>query len=62
MLGIYNPTLAAAFSKNKDPSRNLARKLPLVGGLIGASTIIVANYVKGDGLVIAVLSLIAVCK
>jgi ACS family D-galactonate transporter-like MFS transporter len=37
-------------------SRNLARKLPVVGGLFGASTIILANYVTSDALVIAILS------
>jgi ACS family D-galactonate transporter-like MFS transporter len=38
-------------------SRNLARKLPLIAGLFGASTIILANYVTGDALVIAIFSL-----
>ncbi len=37
-------------------SRNLARKLPVVGGLFGASTIILANHVTSDALVIAILS------
>ena len=37
-------------------SRNLARKLPLIAGLFGASTIILANYVTGDTLVIAIFS------
>lgn len=43
-------------------SRNLARKLPVVGGLFGASTIILANYVSGDVLVIAVLSFAFFCQ
>ena len=38
-------------------SRNLARKLPLIAGLFGASTIILANYVTGDALVIAIFSI-----
>jgi ACS family D-galactonate transporter-like MFS transporter len=38
-------------------SRNLARKLPLIAGLFGASTIIFANYVNGDALVIAIFSI-----
>jgi len=37
-------------------SRNLARKLPLIAGLFGASTIILANYVSGNALVIAIFS------
>ena len=37
-------------------SRNLARKLPLIAGLFGASTIILANYVTGNALVIAIFS------
>lgn len=40
-------------------SANLARKLPIVGGMLLASTIILANYVPdgSDGLVIAIMSL-----
>jgi ACS family D-galactonate transporter-like MFS transporter len=38
-------------------SANLARKLPMIVGLLGASTIILANYVGSDALVIAVMSL-----
>jgi ACS family D-galactonate transporter-like MFS transporter len=37
-------------------SLNLARKLPIIAGLVGASTIILANYVDSDRLVVAVLS------
>jgi ACS family D-galactonate transporter-like MFS transporter len=43
-------------------SRNLARKLPIIGGLFGASTIIVANFVAGDTLVISVLSFAFFCQ
>jgi MFS transporter, ACS family, D-galactonate transporter len=43
-------------------SRNLARKLPVVGGLFGASTIILANFVNGDALVIAILSFAFFCQ
>jgi ACS family D-galactonate transporter-like MFS transporter len=35
---------------------NAARKLPVVAGLIGSSTIALANYVRSDGVVIAILS------
>ena len=37
-------------------SRNLSRKLPIVLGLCGASTIVLANFVSSDALVIAILS------
>ena len=39
-------------------SANLARKLPIVGGLLLASTIVAANYVPADanGLVVAIMS------
>ncbi|ATY31053.1 MFS transporter [Sphingomonas psychrotolerans] len=38
-------------------SATLARKLPIVTGLLLASTIVTANYVESDNLVIAILSL-----
>jgi len=38
-------------------SINLARKLPLIAGLLGASSIIGADYATKDGVVIAILSL-----
>lgn len=37
-------------------SANIARKLPVIFGLLGASTIIAANYVATDAMVIAILS------
>jgi MFS transporter, ACS family, D-galactonate transporter len=37
-------------------SANVARKLPIVAGLLLASTIVTANFVDDDGLVIAVMS------
>lgn len=37
-------------------SANIARKLPIIAGLLGASTIIAANYVDSDALVISILS------
>ena len=40
---------------------NVARKLPVIAGLIGASTIAAANYVESDGLVIAILSVAFFC-
>ena len=40
-------------------SANIARKLPIVGGMLLASTIVIANFVPegSDGLVIAIMSL-----
>jgi ACS family D-galactonate transporter-like MFS transporter len=43
-------------------SRNLARKLPIVGGLFGASTIVLANYVHSDSAVIAIFSFAFFCQ
>lgn len=37
-------------------SANVARKAPIIAGLLGASTIILANYAQSDTLVIAILS------
>ena len=37
-------------------SANVARKLPIITGLLLASTIILANYVKSDTVVIAIMS------
>jgi len=37
-------------------SRSFARKLPIIAGLLGASTIMVVNYVSNDVVVIGVLS------
>jgi ACS family D-galactonate transporter-like MFS transporter len=38
-------------------SANIARKLPIIFGLLGASTIIAANFVSSDALVITILSI-----
>jgi len=38
-------------------SPNIARKLPMIVGLLGAAVILTANYVASDALVIAVMSL-----
>jgi ACS family D-galactonate transporter-like MFS transporter len=37
-------------------SANIARKLPIIAGLLGASTIISANFVSSDVMVITILS------
>ena len=38
-------------------SANIARKLPIISGLVLASTIVAANFLESDALVIAVMSL-----
>jgi MFS transporter, ACS family, D-galactonate transporter len=43
-------------------SRNLARKFPMIFGLFGASTIILANFVATDAAVIAILSFAFFCQ
>lgn len=43
-------------------SANIARKLPIIAGLLGASTIIAANYVETDAAVIAILSVAFFCQ
>src|SRR6185369_18042521 len=43
-------------------SRNLARKLPIVGGLLGASSIMLANYVHSNAAVITIFSLAFFCQ
>jgi ACS family D-galactonate transporter-like MFS transporter len=45
------------FLLKRTGSANIARKLPIIVGLLGASTIIAANYVNTDALVITVLSI-----
>jgi len=41
----------------KTGSANIARKLPMIVGLLGATVILTANYVASDALVIAIMSL-----
>ncbi len=43
-------------------SANLARKLPVVTGLFGASSIVLANYVDANAVVIGVLSFAFFCQ
>jgi ACS family D-galactonate transporter-like MFS transporter len=43
-------------------SRNLARKLPMVVGLFGSSTIVLATLVTSDALVIAIFSFAFFCQ
>lgn len=43
-------------------SLNLARKLPIIFGLFGASTIMLANYFRGSAAVIGILSFAFFCQ
>lgn len=43
-------------------SRNMARKLPILFGLFGASTIILANYVSSNTAVIGIMSFAFFCQ
>jgi len=45
------------FLLQRGTSLNSARKLPVIAGLLLASTIVLANYVESDALVVAILSL-----
>ena len=45
------------FLLQRGASLNVARKLPVIAGLLGASTIVLGNYVKSDVLVVAIPSL-----
>ena len=57
-VGVLVGGFVSDFLLKKTGSANLARKLPIVAGLVLASTIIIANYVPTghNGLVIAVMS------
>ncbi len=43
-------------------SRNWARKLPVIAGLLGASTIILANFTQNNAIMIAILSFAFLCQ
>ncbi|HEX4272495.1 MAG TPA: hypothetical protein VHZ32_13960, partial [Rhizomicrobium sp.] len=45
------------FLLSRGASLNVARKLPVIMGLVLASTIVLANYVDSDALVVTILSL-----
>jgi ACS family D-galactonate transporter-like MFS transporter len=55
-LGILFGGWLSDFLLSQTGSVNLARKLPMIAGLLGASTIIGANYANTDIIVIAILS------
>ena len=55
-VGVLTGGLLSDFLLRKTGSANIARKLPIIAGLVLASCIVAANFVDSDLLVIAVLS------
>jgi ACS family D-galactonate transporter-like MFS transporter len=56
-VGVLSGGLASDYLLRRTGSANLARKLPIISGLLLASTIVIANFVTQDALVITVMSL-----
>jgi len=56
-VGVVVGGLVSDLLLKRTGSANLARKLPIISGLLLASTIVAANFVSSDRLVIAVMSL-----
>ena len=56
MIGVVTGGVLSDFLLRWTGSANIARKLPIVGGLLLASTIVAANFAKHDSTVIAVMS------
>jgi MFS transporter, ACS family, D-galactonate transporter len=56
-VGVVSGGLFSDYLLRRTGSANLARKLPIIAGLLLASTIVIANFVSRDSLVIAVMSL-----
>jgi MFS transporter, ACS family, D-galactonate transporter len=55
-IGVVTGGVLSDFLLRWTGSANIARKLPIVGGLLLASTIVAANFAKHDSTVIAVMS------
>lgn len=55
-VGVLSGGLFSDYLLKRTGSANVARKLPIIGGLLLASTIVIANFVSKDSLVIAVMS------
>lgn len=60
--GILFAGVLSDFMLARGAKLGLARKLPVIMGLLGASTIIACNYVQSDTLVIAILSFAFFCQ
>jgi MFS transporter, ACS family, D-galactonate transporter len=55
-IGVVVGGIASDLLLRRTGSANIARKLPIISGLVLASTIVTANFMKSDILVIAVMS------
>jgi ACS family D-galactonate transporter-like MFS transporter len=55
-VGVMSGGVLSDFLLRRTGSANIARKLPIVSGLMLASTIVAANFLQQDGAVIAVMS------
>jgi ACS family D-galactonate transporter-like MFS transporter len=55
-VGVMTGGVCSDLLLRRTGSANIARKLPIIAGLLLASTIVVANFVTRDALVIAVMS------
>ncbi|MFP3534032.1 MFS transporter, partial [Burkholderia sp. SIMBA_042] len=55
-IGVMFGGLFSDWLLRRGKSANVARKLPIIAGLLLASTIILANYVESNVAVIAILS------
>jgi ACS family D-galactonate transporter-like MFS transporter len=55
-IGVVVGGVASDFLLRKTGSANIARKAPIIAGLVLASTIVAANFLESDALVIAVMS------
>ncbi|MBV9548915.1 MAG: MFS transporter [Alphaproteobacteria bacterium] len=55
-IGVFSGGLFSDFLLRRSGSANLARKLPIVIGLLLASTIVSANYIADNSLVIIIMS------
>ena len=56
-VGVVVGGVVSDYLLRRTGSANIARKLPIISGLVLASTIVSANFLKSDALVIAVMSL-----
>ena len=55
-VGVLTGGICSDLLLRRTGSANIARKLPIIAGLLLASTIVIANFVTGDTLVIVVMS------
>lgn len=56
-VGVVSGGLCSDYLLRRTGSANIARKLPIIAGLLLAASIVLANFVHSDALVIAVMSI-----